>query len=77
VTFNHSYRCFNAEADELATITSGRKLVLDRIFASDLYKPSMNIKQPEEESSKVANNQVDPVAQAWGLVAMTGQQDWC
>jgi hypothetical protein len=31
---------FNAEANELSTIASGRKPVPDGVFASDLYKPS-------------------------------------
>jgi ribonuclease HI len=38
---HHSYRRFNAEADKLSTIASGRKPVPDGVFASDLYEPSM------------------------------------
>jgi hypothetical protein len=45
---HHSYRRFNAEADELSTIASGQKLVPDRVFASDLHEPSMKIKQVQE-----------------------------
>lgn len=36
---HHSYRCFNAEADELSTIAPGRTPVPDGIFTSDLYEP--------------------------------------
>jgi hypothetical protein len=32
----HSYKCFNAEAEELSTIASGQKLVSDGVFTSDL-----------------------------------------
>jgi hypothetical protein len=37
---HHSYRRFNAAADKLSTIASGRNPVLDGVFASDLYEPS-------------------------------------
>jgi hypothetical protein len=63
---HHNYRCFNAEANELSAITLGRKPVLDGVFTSDLYEPSVKIKQQEEESSKVTDDQVTPTAQAGG-----------
>lgn len=36
---HHSYRRFNAEADKLSTIVSGRKPVLEGIFAYNIYEP--------------------------------------
>ncbi|XP_004954830.1 uncharacterized protein LOC101771936 [Setaria italica] len=43
---NHVTRCFNKAADELAKATSGRKPVLDDIFVSDQYTPSIRYKEP-------------------------------
>lgn len=63
---HHNYRCFNAEANELSTIALGQKLVLDEVFTSNLYEPSVKIKQQEEELSKATDDQVTPVAQAGG-----------
>lgn len=45
---HHSYRHFNAEADELSTIKLVRKPVPDGVFAFDLYEPLMKVKQLEE-----------------------------
>lgn len=53
---HHSYRRFNVEADELSTIVSGRKPIPDGVFASDLHKPSMKIKPPEERPPKTTND---------------------
>jgi hypothetical protein len=38
---HHRYIRFNAEADELSTISSRRKFVPDGFFASDLYEPTI------------------------------------
>ncbi|XP_004986697.1 uncharacterized protein LOC101761769 [Setaria italica] len=43
---NHSTRRFNKVADELAKAASGRKPILDGIFVSDQYKPSIRNKEP-------------------------------
>lgn len=59
---HHSYRHFNAETDELSTIASGQKPVPDGVFASELYEPSVETKQPEGEPSKTANDQIIPMA---------------
>jgi hypothetical protein len=50
---HHSYRHFNAETDKLSTITSRRKPIPDRVFASDIYEPSMKIKWSKEEPNKL------------------------
>jgi hypothetical protein len=68
---HHIYKNFNTEVDELSTIVSGRKLVPDGIFASELYEPSVKIKQTEEELDKIADDQLTPVTQARRLVATT------
>jgi hypothetical protein len=52
---HHSYRQFNGEADELSTIASGQKPVLDRIFDFDLHEPSVKIKQVHEGHTEEAN----------------------
>jgi hypothetical protein len=49
---HYSYICFNAEANELSTTTSGRKPILNEVFAFDLYKPSVKIKQTGGASRK-------------------------
>jgi ribonuclease HI len=59
---HHSYRCFNPKHDELSTIAFGRKLVLDRVFASDLYELFVKFKQQLEEPSKPMSDQVNPRA---------------
>lgn len=59
---HHSYRRFNTEADKPSNITSERKLVLDRVFASNIYEPIVKIKQSEEELGKATDDQVTPEA---------------
>jgi hypothetical protein len=49
---HHTYRRFNAEADELSTIASGRKLVPDGVFAFNLYEHSVKVQQPKEDGGK-------------------------
>jgi ribonuclease HI len=70
---HHSYRRFNAEANELSTIASGRKLVSDGVFASDLYEPSVKIKQVEEESAEGTNGPNTSPAHTDELVATADQ----
>lgn len=59
---HHSYRRFNPKDDELSTIASGQKLVLDRVFASDLYELFIKFKQQLEEPRKPTSDQVSPRA---------------
>jgi hypothetical protein len=59
---HHNYRRFNAKTDELSTIASGRKPVPNEVFASDLYEPFVKIKQPEGETSKTADDQINHVS---------------
>jgi hypothetical protein len=73
---HHSYKRFNTEADELSTIALGQKPVSNGVFASDLYEPSVKIKQVEEGSVEGTNGPVAPLAHANKLVATTDQQDW-
>lgn len=40
---HHTYRRFNAEADELSTIASERKPILDEVFTFNLYEPSVKV----------------------------------
>jgi hypothetical protein len=54
---HHNNRRFNGEAKELSTIASGQKLVLDGVFAYDLHKSSVNIKQTQEEHTGRADIQ--------------------
>lgn len=49
----------------------GQKPVLDRVFTLDLYEASIRIRRLEEELSKPTDDQVDPTAQAQGLVSTT------
>jgi ribonuclease HI len=53
---HHSYRRFNAETDELSTIASGQKPVLDGVFTSEFYEPSVETNQLERERSMTAND---------------------
>lgn len=73
---HHSYRCFNDEVDELSTIASRRKAVLEGVFASDIYEPSVKIKQMEEESVEGVNGPNASPAHTDELVATVDQQDW-
>jgi hypothetical protein len=72
---HHSYKRFNSKADELSTITSGRKPILDGVFASDLHEPSTKIKQTQEGVGEADNQGASPVGTG-ELVATTDQQDW-
>ena len=45
---NHIARKYNAEADELAKIASGRTTVPPNVFTHDLTKPSVDFKNPAE-----------------------------
>jgi hypothetical protein len=48
---NHIACKYNEAADELAKIASGRIMVHPDIFASDLYKPSVNYEKPGREGN--------------------------
>jgi hypothetical protein len=43
---NHVARKYNEEADELAKIASGRSTVPPNVFARDLAKPYVDLKNP-------------------------------
>jgi ribonuclease HI len=49
---NHITRKHNEVADELAMMASGRTTVPPDVFASDVYKPSINYKKPEQEGNQ-------------------------
>lgn len=72
---HHSYRCFNDEVDELSTIASRRKPVSEGVFGSDIYEPSVKIKQMEEESVEGVNGPNASLAHTDELVATVDQQD--
>jgi ribonuclease HI len=46
---NHIARKYNEAVDELAKITSGQTTVPPDVFASDLYKPSVDYMKPGQE----------------------------
>lgn len=50
---------------------SRKKPIPDGIFTFDLYKPLVKIKQTEEGLDKVVDDQVAPMAQAWGWSRQT------
>ena len=70
----HNYRHFNEEVDRLSTIAFGREPVPEGVFVSDLHEPFVKIEQSDEE---VPMTRANLVTQAWGLVAVTGDPDWC
>jgi hypothetical protein len=49
---NHIARKYNEAADELAKIASGRTMVPPDVFASDLYKPSVDYGKPGQEGDQ-------------------------
>lgn len=72
---HHSYKCFNAEADELSLIAWGQKPIPDEVFASNLYEPLVKIKQAKEESAEGTNGPNTSPAHTGQLAALADQQD--
>lgn len=72
---HHSYKCFNAEADELSLIAWGQKPIPDEVFASNLYEPLVKIKQAKEESVEGTNGPNTSPAHTGQLAALADQQD--
>jgi hypothetical protein len=50
---NHIVRKYNKATDELAKITSGWTMIPPDVFASDLYKPSVNYGKPKREGNQL------------------------
>jgi hypothetical protein len=50
---NHIVRKYNKATDELAKITSGWTMIPPDVFASDLYKPSVNYGTPKREGNQL------------------------
>ena len=53
---NHVSRKYNEDADELAKIASGRTTVPANIFARDIAKPSVDLKNSAESDASPAES---------------------
>lgn len=69
---HHSYRHFNAEADELSTIASGRMPVLDGIFTSDLYEPTIKSGRRKQNRTTKQLRRLTPTRRWQRLTSWTG-----